>query len=93
MKIYEIQDSTDKFWYASNTAIQALLLHLSIWDSDLTDLNHSDDIVEIPACKWKEFNITDFYKKDKNGNYKVIETFFDYMKRESNSDIISLTLY
>ncbi|MFW5830791.1 MAG: hypothetical protein ACOCVA_00980, partial [Prolixibacteraceae bacterium] len=61
--------------------------------TDLTDLEETDEIVEVPHEKWKEMEVRniDYDKADPNDWHT--KTFEEWMNENNKPDVIAGTMY
>lgn len=93
LKIFELRWTSqgEKEWVCARTNIEALKVYLSITDTNIIDLDDTDEIVEIPKEKWGELKIRN---SDSYGDDDWDEmTFEEYMKDQLKPDIIAGTMY
>lgn len=93
MKIYAITSNGETEWICANTVFEALKYYKTINDCEIDDYDDDDDIVEVPESKWGEMNIIDPDDLDENEEPKIIQTFAERMKDETEPDIIASTAY
>lgn len=88
LKIFELRWTGEKEWVCAYTNIHALRVLCNITDIDLTDMNDTDEIIEVPKEKWPEMTI-----RNSDSDPEDITTFEDYMKKATGPDIIAGTMY
>ncbi len=93
MNIYKFEVGVKTEWICACTIFEALIYYNSLNDLEIRDFSKDDDIIIIPETEWSEMNITNPDEKDKYGNLKVIETFAEYMKRQTAVDFIASKVY
>jgi hypothetical protein len=86
LKVFELRWTGEKEWICAFTNIHALRVYCNITDTDLTDMNDTDEIVEVPKEKWPEMTI-------RNSDKDEFQTFEEYMKAQTTPDIIAGTMY
>ena len=95
MKIFELRwiSQDEKEWVAANTNIEALKVYFAITDTDLTDMEDEDEIIELPKEKWAEMTVTNSeYDPTDPDDFESI-TFEEWMKTNKEPGIIAGTMY
>lgn len=93
LKIFELRWTGEKEWVCAYTNIHALRVLCNITDIDLTDMNDTDEIIEVPKEKWSELYIKnmDFDELNDPEDWKQM-SFEEYMKDKTLPDIIATTI-
>lgn len=90
MNIYQIELNGEKEYVCANTAIEAIQTLLKTHGMLFGDLDHTDDIKQLPKEEWGTRSILDD-AVDEEGNYITLMTFEEFMKSAVTPEVFCST--
>lgn len=95
LKVFELRwvKQGEKEWMCAHTNIEALRTYFNITDTDITDLDYEDEVIEVPKEKWAEIIINNSEYDESDPDDWAQKTVEEYMKTATSPDIIAGTMY
>lgn len=85
MRLFQLNSKSEKYFIAAHTIVEAIQLFCSLQSTTILEMDHEDDIIEVPREKWDEMTI-----KDPEGEEESI-TFLQYMENLDIPEMIATT--
>jgi len=92
MNVYKFNVNGEIEYVCASTTIEAIHVLLKTHDMLFEDLDHTDDIKEIPKGEWDKYTIFDDESiMDLDGNYAPLMTFGEYMAEAKTPELFCST--